>query len=199
MYGTALDTAVHVTPFADLLRTVDVIVGYIHASGIAYLAIDDHNLAVVAWNDVVDPRETDRIELHQLDAQGIDGIVHLSFDGLIVGGIAKCIIKRTHFHPFSCFLCQDMEQKSRYRVVTEIEVFKVNERLGIAHSLKHVLKFVMTRLQQLHGIAIIEFHTLRPQMSSHQGISSLRTHGHHQRDAEYQYNYKNNSSHFLTN
>ena len=187
VHDRPFDVHVHVVPIANLWDALNVIVSHVHTTGISNLAVDNHNLAVITWDDVIDPRETDGIELHQLDAQGIDGVMHLTLDGLIVGGIAKGIVERTHLHPFGSLLCQEMEEESSDGVVAEIEILEMDERLGIAYRLKHVLKLIVSRLQETHGIAVVELHTLRPQMSRHQRISSLSIHHRHQRDAEYQY------------
>ena len=52
----------HVVPFAHSFCAFDVVVGHIHATCIGYGAIDDHNFAVVACKDVIDPRESDGVE-----------------------------------------------------------------------------------------------------------------------------------------
>ena len=175
---------VHVVPVTYARNAFNVIVCHIHATCIGYLAVDDHYLSVVARNDVVHPWKTNGVELHQLDAQGIDGVVHVCLDGLVVGGIAKGIVERTHFNAFCRFLCQEVEEESCNGVVAEIEIFKMNERFGIAHSLKHVLKFVMTSPQEVNGIAIANLRPFFPQMGSHDGIGGLGCHTNHPHEAK---------------
>ena len=65
--GITLDTAVHIAPFAYLLSAFDVVVGYIHATRVGYLSVDDHDFAVVASENVVDPRKSDGGVLHDVD------------------------------------------------------------------------------------------------------------------------------------
>ena len=64
----ALQTAMHVAPSSHLLGALDVVVGHVHSSCVGHVAVDDHNLAVVARPDMIDPRKADGVELIDVDA-----------------------------------------------------------------------------------------------------------------------------------
>ena len=59
----SLNTAMHITPFANLIGSCDVIIRNIHSAGISYFAVNNNNFAVVTVKDMVDPRKTYRIKL----------------------------------------------------------------------------------------------------------------------------------------
>ena len=64
----ALYAAVHVAPLSHFLRTGDVIVGHVHSARIGNLSVNYDNLAVVAVEHMVNPREAYRVELVNLNA-----------------------------------------------------------------------------------------------------------------------------------
>ena len=88
----------HVVPFAHSFCAFDVVVGHIHAARISHGAIDDHNLAVVACKDVIDPRESDGVEFVDFDSFRTYGVKMLPLERTIVGGISKGIEQGAHFY-----------------------------------------------------------------------------------------------------
>ena len=58
----------HISPFAYLFCAHKIVVGHIHTARIADFPVDDHDLTMVAWPDVVHPGEADRVEFVDLDA-----------------------------------------------------------------------------------------------------------------------------------
>ena len=152
----SFDVHVHVAPGAHHWSTGDIVVGYVHTTSVSDATVDDHNLAVVARNDVVDPWKTYGIELHQFDTQTFNGVVTLVADGLVVGEVAKGIIHRTDLHTLTDFFCQEVEEQVGDGVVAEIEVFQMDERLGFSHCLEEVLELVVTTLEQADAVAVGE-------------------------------------------
>ena len=102
-------TAVHVAPFAHLFRTFYIIVGYVHASRIGNLTIDNNNLTMVATVDVVYPRETDRTIFYNLYARLTQGLQMALLQGLVVGVVAETIKHGAYFNTFLTFLAQQVE------------------------------------------------------------------------------------------
>ena len=66
-----------------------------------------------------------------------------------------------------------MKEKTCNGVITEVEVLEMNERLGIAHCLKHVFKLIMACFQQLYGIAVSDVDTSGTKMSRHERVGRL--------------------------
>ena len=93
----------HVAPRSHLLRAVDVIVGHVHPSRIGYLSVDDHDLAVVAREHMVDPREAHRVEFVNLNAFLADGLQVFLFQRTVVGVVAKAIEQGANLHSLSSF------------------------------------------------------------------------------------------------
>ena len=71
-YGIPLKMYVHIVPFTDFRQAIDIIIGYIHPSGVANLAVDDYDFPVVAMYGVVHPREIDRVELDNFNTPVTD-------------------------------------------------------------------------------------------------------------------------------
>ena len=72
VHGRAFDPTMHITPFAHLFRANDIVVGHVHAACVGRLAVDDHDLTVVTGPDMVYPRESDGVELHDVDTVGTE-------------------------------------------------------------------------------------------------------------------------------
>ena len=89
--GRTFDAAMHIPPFAYLLRSHDIVVGNIHTACIAYPSIDDDNLTMVTGPDVVHPGKPDGIELIDLDAVGMQFLQMFLFQRLVVGVVAEAI------------------------------------------------------------------------------------------------------------
>ena len=78
-----------------------------------------------------------------------------------------------------------MKQEPCNGVIAEVEIFEVDERLGIAYSLKHVFELVMSSLQESDGIAITNLDSFSPKVGCHDGIGCLSADTCHL-DAKYQ-------------
>ncbi len=63
VYCRAFDADVHITPCTDFGESVDVVISNVHATGVAYPAVDNDNFPVIPVGSVVDigELETDRI------------------------------------------------------------------------------------------------------------------------------------------
>ena len=102
----ALDSAVHIAPRAHLLGAVDVIVSHIHTACVSDFSIDDHNLAMVAAEDVVDPWEAQRVEFVDLDALAAQ-LADVAFaQGPVVRGIAERVEQGSYLHTLGGLLSQ---------------------------------------------------------------------------------------------
>ena len=134
----------HIAPFAHLFRTFYIIVGYIHTTRIGYTPIDNHNLTVVTSVDVIDPGESDRGVLHNLNTFLAQRLQVIFFQRLVVGVVAKAVEHSTYLDTFPAFLLQQVEQQHCNGIVTEVEVLKMDAALGLTDSLKHIVELLLT-------------------------------------------------------
>ena len=58
--------------------------GHVHTTCIGHFAVNDHNFAVVAMQRVVDPWETHRIKLHDVDAASSEVFEVMALERLVV-------------------------------------------------------------------------------------------------------------------
>ena len=163
----------HVAPFAHLFRTHNVIVSYIHAAGIGHLPIDDDNLTVIAGPDMVHPRETDGVELVDVDAVGMELLEMFFLQRLVVGVVAEAVEEGTYLHTFLPFLPEDIEEQAGDGVVAEVEVFQVDTALGLADRLEHVGKLITARHEQADTVPLCEDDTLAAHFRHQKGVAGL--------------------------
>ena len=100
----------HVAPGTYLLRTFYIIVGHIHSAGVGRPSVDNHNLAVVAGPDAVDPGEADRVELMDVDAVFTQGFEVVVLQRLVVGVVAEAVEECANLNPFTPFLAKNVEE-----------------------------------------------------------------------------------------
>ena len=175
--GTTLDAAMHVAPLAHLLGAVDIVVGHVHAAGVGYLSVDDHDLAVVAWPDVVDPREADGVELPDVDAvfaQRADVVLQ---QGLVVGVVAEAVEHCPDLDALASFLTQEVEEHGGDAVVAEVEVFKVDAMAGLAYGLEHVVELLLSGHEERHAVVVGEANAALFHLPAEQGVGGLGTPG----------------------
>ena len=141
--GVAFDAAMHVAPFTHLFRTFNIIVGHIHAAGIGYLTVDDHNLAVVAAIDVVDPREADGGVLYDVDAVVAQRLEVVLLQRLVVGVVAKTVEHGPDLDTLLALFAQDVEQQRGDAVVAEVEILQVDAALSLPDGAEHVVKLLL--------------------------------------------------------
>ena len=110
----AINTAVHISPFAHLLGAVYVVVGHIHSARIGYLSVDYHYLAVVAVEHMIDPREAYWVKFEYLDAARAYALEVAFQQWLVVGVVAESVEQCTHFNSFLCLLGEEIEQERCY-------------------------------------------------------------------------------------
>lgn len=135
---------VHIVPFTDFRQSVDVVVGDVHATGITYLSVNYYYFPMVAVYGVVYPGKSDRVELDDFDALGMDGFQMVFLQWLVVGPVTEGIEHGADFNPFLDLLCQKAEQGIGYGVVAEIEIFQMDMMPGMADILEEVDELVMT-------------------------------------------------------
>ena len=110
----AINTAVHISPFAYLLSAVYVVVGHIHSARIGNLSVDYHYFAVVTVEHVVDPWEAYRVEFEYLNTARAY-VLEVAFEQrLVVGVVAESVEQCAHFNSFLCLLGEDVEQERCY-------------------------------------------------------------------------------------
>ena len=152
----ALNATMHIAPFAHLLRTFYIIVGYVHASCIGYLSVDNHNLTMIASEDVVDPRESDGGVFHNINAVLAEGLQMILLQGLVVGVVAKTVEHGAHLDTLLALLAQNVEKERGNGVVAEIEILQVDAALSLTDGLEHIVELLLTREQQRHTIVVRE-------------------------------------------
>ena len=158
--GTSLDAAMHVAPFADLGRSFYIIIGHVHAARVGNLSIDDHNLAMVAPEEVVGIGELHGVEFVELDALLAAKTYVFFLQGLIVRHVSEAVVKSPHLDTFLHLLGQQLEKRVGDGIVSEIEVFEMDGLAGIADGLEHIVEFLLARHQQGYGIVVRELDAL---------------------------------------
>ena len=170
-HGIAVDAHMYVVPGTYLGQSRDVVVGHVHAARVARPSVDDHNLAVVAVQGMVDVGESDGVELHQLDASGADGLDMLFFQRLAVRPVAEGVKQGTYFHAFLHLLGQQVEQGVGDGVVAEVEVFQVYMMACPADGVEQVGKFIPSRSKQFHAVVARHGDACRAQVVHHQRVA----------------------------
>ena len=140
----AFYAAVHIAPRPHLLSAVDIVVRNIHAASVGDFPIDDDDLAMVAAEDVVDPREAQRVEFVDLYAFATQFAEVTFAQGLVVGGVAECVEQGSYLHTLGGFFRQEFEEQHRDRVVAEVEVFQMDAAASLADGLKHIIELLLT-------------------------------------------------------
>ena len=59
----SVNTAVHIMPFSYYFSAMYIVVSHIHATGVSYLAVYNHNLPVVTMKHMIYPRKAYRVKL----------------------------------------------------------------------------------------------------------------------------------------
>ena len=140
----AIETAMHIVPWAYLFRSVDVVVGYVHSACICNLSVDNHYLTVVTVENMVYVWEIERIKFVELYATS-SLILHVLFlQRTIVACVSEGIIYGTNLYTLFRLLCKEVEECICYWVVSEVEVFEVHAMTRLTNSGEHILKFLCT-------------------------------------------------------
>ena len=71
-HGISFDTHVHVVPLTDFGQSRNVIVGYIHTTGISYFAVNHYDFPMISMHGMIDPWEGDRVKFHYFNAPVTD-------------------------------------------------------------------------------------------------------------------------------
>ena len=172
--GITFDTDVHIVPLANLGQAVQVIIGHVHAAGIACLPVDDHDFAVVAVHDVVDVGKGDGVELDDFDASLADGLEVLVAQRLVVRPVAEGVEHGAHFHSLGSFLGQQVEKGVSDGVVAEVEVFQVDMVARLADGAEQVGELLLSAHQQLHAVVACHGDAFFTQVIHHLRISRQR-------------------------
>ena len=154
--GATLNTTVQVAPFAHLFRTFYIIVGHVHASCITDVPVDNHNLAVIARPDVVDPREADGIILVDADAVVVERLDVVLAQRLVVGVVAEAVEEGAYLNAFAPFLAQNVEEQRCDGVVTEVEVFQMDAVACLTDGLEQVVELRLSALQHMYAVIVSE-------------------------------------------
>ena len=109
--GITLYATVHIAPFTHLFSTFDIVVCHIHTSRISDAPVDNDYLTMVTAIDVVDPRETDRAILNDVDAVIAQRLEVVFLEWLVVGVIAETIEHGTNLYTLTTLLAQDVKQQ----------------------------------------------------------------------------------------
>jgi hypothetical protein len=104
MYGSTLNATMNVTPFTYLFSAYNVVVGNVHATCVGYLSVNDDNLPVVTREDVVNPREANRVELVYLNTVIPKHLQMVFLQRTVIGVIAKAVEHGTHLNTLLAFL-----------------------------------------------------------------------------------------------
>jgi hypothetical protein len=139
------DTTVQVTPWADGLGAIDVIISYVHASCVGYLSVDDDYFAVVAVKQVVNPWEAYRVELIDLYAFFANSLYMSFLQWSVIGEIAETVEECSDLNALFGFLSQEVEQQMSDGVVSEVEVFEMDAAFGLSDIFEQMLEFLLSR------------------------------------------------------
>ena len=137
----------HIAPFTHLFRTFYIIVGYVHASRIGYLSVNDHYFSVISSEDVVNPRESDRGVFHNVYAVLAQCLQMVFLQGLVVGIVAEAVEHGANLDTLLALLAQDVEKERGNGVVAEIEILQMDAALSLTNGLEHIVELLLTREQ----------------------------------------------------
>ena len=127
-YGISLDAIVEVVPSAKL------------------------GLAVEIVDDMIDPRELDRIKLIDLYACLPYLLKSFRAYGLVVAAVAEGVVEQAYLNALPNLDGKAVEESVGYGVVAEIEVFHVNGLSGLVNSLKKVAKLILAAAEEYYTI-----------------------------------------------
>ena len=149
---------------------MDVVVGYVHSSGIGNLSVDDDNLTVVAMEDVVDVWEMEWVENIELYATGtlIQNVLFLK--RTVVARVSEGVVYGTYLYALAGFFCKEVEECICYGVVAEIEVFEMHAMPRLSDSCEHILKLLRTICEECYAIVVGECHALFPHYIDDEGV-----------------------------
>ena len=164
----ALDTTVHITPRANHLCTLDVVVSHVHATRIGNLSVDNHNLTVVAVEEIVQPRELHGVELIDLDTALTNMLDMFFLQRLVVTGVTEAVEEGAHLNPFLYTFGKKVEEKSGNGVIPEIEVLQMHTAFRLSDGLEHIIELLLSAHQQGNGIVVRERHTFLSQLIDNQ-------------------------------
>lgn len=170
----AFDPAVHVVPCAHGLRTFNVIVGYVHTTGISRMPVDDDDLAVVAVEYVVDKRKPNGVELMDLDASVAYALELPATQGLVVGIIAESVEQGSYFHTFFCLRFEKIKEEVGNGVVAEVEIFKMDAAASLPDGFEEVVELLLSVGKQRHGIVVRERDALSAKLVDDKRVGCLR-------------------------
>ena len=74
IYCRPFEADVHITPRADFGKSVDIVIGNVHTTGVSYPAVDNDNFPVIPVGGVIDVWEFERIEFYYFDASFTDSL-----------------------------------------------------------------------------------------------------------------------------
>ena len=141
---TAVDSAVHIVPFAYHLCTFYIIVGYVHTARIGYLSVDDNDFAVITVENRMYPWELKGLIFINLYAVGTDFLEMSLSQRLVVGRISETVIQGSHLHTLLYLLCKNIKEKGGDAVVAKVEVFQVYTMFSLSDCLEHIIKLFLT-------------------------------------------------------
>ena len=133
-----------VAPFAKFLLAVDVIVCHVHAAGVSYATVDDHNLTVVAVHGFVNPRESQRVELVDFYPFLAQQTQMTLMQRTVVGTVAKAVEEDAHLDAGFHALGEQREQRHRNTVVAEVEILHVDGLLCLRYGGEEVVKLLLS-------------------------------------------------------
>ena len=170
-HGIAINTHVHVVPLSYLGQAGQVVVGYVHATRIARLSVDDNNFPVVSVQGVVDVGKGDGVEFHQFYASGPDGLDMLFAQRFVVRPVAESIEQSTYFHTFLYFLRQQVEQCVGNGVVAEVEILQMYVMACLTDGIEEVGKLGASCREQFDAVVARHRDTLPTQIVHHQCVA----------------------------
>ena len=91
VYCRAFNADMHITPCTNFGESVDVIICYIHSSGIAYFSVDNNYFPMIPVCCVVDIGKLKRIEFDYFDAPFADCFEMTLLQWLIIRPVAESI------------------------------------------------------------------------------------------------------------
>ena len=125
---------VYIAKSTIIWPSMNIVISDIHTPSITHSTIYHHNFAMVAVKSMIKPREFHRVKLRHLYAL-LPELSQVSLpQRTVITTIPKPIKHSTHLHTLERLLSKQVKECHAYTIVTEIEIFQVDEVFSLAYG-----------------------------------------------------------------
>ena len=118
------------------------------------MPVNNHNLAMVAVQGMVDIGKTQGVEFVYLHAQRPAGVQMARAQRPVVRCVAETVEEHAHLDAFLHLARQDGKEGTRYAVVPKVEILHVDGVAGLTDGCKQVVKLGLPRREKHHAVVV---------------------------------------------